>query len=399
MGIAEWRSYLRRRPAIHAVDVAELEDFDPLRPGPDDPPTLERPRILYMGGPIGPVAPVLGPADDLPYVGRNPGAPVGPYADEEAMRWRYTAETLDPQRLGQLKEKLGFGRSGALDAVFGRIDAANLVCIGAGDARFDCRTIRPDLGRSFGVALGDVNQDGYLDAVFARDGQPDRVCLGDGAGSFACSNVSGASQRGRGVAIGDVDADGHLDAVFANYDEPNQVCRGLGGGMFTCSAVNAETRNSTAVALADMDGDGLLDAVFANDGERNEVCYGIGGGALQCYDTSAAVRSSTGVAVGHVNADGRMDADIVDAEGDFGAPELPEVSKTPCPRSSGNPGISPGNEPAAKGAGSFQNAASVSKAASMAVRREVHQSPSPCPPEEVVVVAAGADEMALCNRN
>ena len=66
-----------------------------------------------MGGPIGPVPPVLGAGDELPYEGRNPAAPMGPpYDDPAASRWLYVEEETDPQRLGQLKEKFGAASAG-----------------------------------------------------------------------------------------------------------------------------------------------------------------------------------------------------------------------------------------------------------------------------------------------
>ena len=90
-------------------DVVALEAFDDLTPELGGP-SIPRPTILYMGGPIGPVAPVLGKGDPLGYAGRDPDNPVGPYngiADFFASRWFYTQEDVEPAFVGQLSEKYG----------------------------------------------------------------------------------------------------------------------------------------------------------------------------------------------------------------------------------------------------------------------------------------------------
>ncbi len=84
-------------------DVDEAPAFTDLTPDQDEP----RPLVLYMGSPVGPVPPVLGPGEDLPYRGRIAAAPVGPYTDPRASRWLYNQEDTDPAFIGQLREKLG----------------------------------------------------------------------------------------------------------------------------------------------------------------------------------------------------------------------------------------------------------------------------------------------------
>ncbi len=64
-------------------------------------------NVLYMGGPIGPIAPVLNQDDPLTYTGRNPEIPVGPYTDYLSMHWFYTEEDVNPSYVGELKEKYG----------------------------------------------------------------------------------------------------------------------------------------------------------------------------------------------------------------------------------------------------------------------------------------------------
>ncbi|MCE7938536.1 MAG: hypothetical protein DYG90_08150, partial [Chloroflexi bacterium CFX6] len=89
-------------------DIVALEGFPPVQVPPGSPTsTLPRPTIHYMGGPIGPVPPVLGAGEQLPYTGRDPNRVVGPYDSVRATRWFYVREDVDPAFLGQLKEKFG----------------------------------------------------------------------------------------------------------------------------------------------------------------------------------------------------------------------------------------------------------------------------------------------------
>ena len=88
-------------------EIGPCPVFDPLA-NPFDPDP--RPNIHYMGGPIGPVPPVLSDADGLVYTGRDPNRPVGPYdtfEDYLASHWFYVDEDVNPQMLGQLREKYG----------------------------------------------------------------------------------------------------------------------------------------------------------------------------------------------------------------------------------------------------------------------------------------------------
>jgi len=89
-------------------DVAYLEELmDLVEPFDNILPT-ERPDILhYMGGPVGPIPPVLNDGDALTYVGRNPAEPVGPYDDWLASHWFYTEEDVNQSFVGQLREKFG----------------------------------------------------------------------------------------------------------------------------------------------------------------------------------------------------------------------------------------------------------------------------------------------------
>ena len=302
-------------------EIGPCPVFDPLA-NPFDPEP--RPNIHYMGGPIGPVPPVLSGADGNRYTGRDPNAPVGPYQGADfffASRWFYVDEDVNPQMLGQLREKYGAGfvdirDLGSLDLVFADFffpNAPDRICQADGMGGFTCVDDTGTVGGSGGVATGDFNGDGNADAVFARGGffavpATNLICLGDGAGNFACSDVSADVNDSERVAVGDVNDDGDLDAVFANIGGVNRVCLGDGAGGFACSDVSADANDSADVALAFVDGDGNLDAVFANAVGPNRLCLGDGAGGFTCSDVSADAFISDEVALGDLDGDGNTDA-------------------------------------------------------------------------------------------
>ncbi|MFN2250455.1 MAG: proprotein convertase P-domain-containing protein, partial [Anaerolineae bacterium] len=118
-------------------DVVALPGFDRLVPDPDFPLPTIRPTVHYMGGPIGPVPPILTAGDQLPYVGRDPLRPIDPpYTDVRAMRWLYVDEDVDKQLLGQLKEKLGAETPGVVVA---RCE--------------NCPVAIPELGTTVGITI------------------------------------------------------------------------------------------------------------------------------------------------------------------------------------------------------------------------------------------------------
>ncbi|MCB0156273.1 MAG: VCBS repeat-containing protein [Anaerolineae bacterium] len=214
-----------------------------------------------------------------------------------------------------------------LDAVFanpgGRL---NQICFGDGDGGFAaCKPVSPDRHVSWGVALGDLNNDGYLDVVFANTGaggEPNRACLGNGHGGFStCSNVSPELSQNRNVALGDLNEDGNLDAVFArgfNTGERNRVCLGDGSGGFSgCSDVSPDANGTYAVTLGDLNNDNHLDVVFGNTGgtgEHNRLCLGDGSGGFSgCSDVSPDADGSFGVALGYINQDSNLDVVFANA--------------------------------------------------------------------------------------
>ena len=102
-------------------DVLNLDGFDDIDPAPES--EIDRPQVNYIGGPLGPVPPVVVDEEALPYTGRVDD--VGPYEDIPASRWSYVHETVNPAMNGQMRERLGSmltgegGQTGADTADYG----------------------------------------------------------------------------------------------------------------------------------------------------------------------------------------------------------------------------------------------------------------------------------------
>ena len=133
---------------------------------PNDPlPLLPRPTILYMGGPIGPVAPVLGAGESAAV--RRAGTRTrrwarydDPASERGGCTWR---RTTDPQRLGQLQEK--FGACGR------RTDIG--VAAGAGRVLLQ----RADRGRCRGTTRSSCCRTSWTTATTRRGATPDKYLV------------------------------------------------------------------------------------------------------------------------------------------------------------------------------------------------------------------------------
>ncbi|RKY27212.1 MAG: hypothetical protein DRP79_03655, partial [Planctomycetota bacterium] len=178
------------------------------------------------------------------------------------------------------------------------------------------------------LAVGDINRDGHLDLIVNHSGKIgmghalDPVWLGDGAGNFKSASVGLRHVRNGGtwgVDLGDVNNDGYLDILMGCQDCTKdvpyhvQVYLGNGFGVWRASCEGLEAVPPTAgvkgAKLVDLDKDGNLDIVAAVKGGIM-VWRGDGTGRWQLQLTSEAevpALPAFGVAVGDIDGDGYDD--------------------------------------------------------------------------------------------
>jgi enediyne biosynthesis protein E4 len=172
-----------------------------------------------------------------------------------------------------------------------------------------------DGGASYGVAVGDYDNDGRPDIFVANAGNQNNFLYhNEGGGSFAkitsgrVVNDGGASW---GAAWADYDHDGFLDLYVANNGDDFLYHNNRDGTFdrVTNSILARDGGNSRGCAWADYDNDGYPDLFVANSGAKNFLYHNNGDGSFTKITNGVVTADSGGNACawGDYDNDGNLD--------------------------------------------------------------------------------------------
>lgn len=172
-----------------------------------------------------------------------------------------------------------------------------------------------DAGRSYGVAIGDFNND-YLDDfyVIRRSGK-NLLYKNLGDGTFEeLGSTAGVDYEGKaGMAIwGDINNDSWLDLFVGNYEEPALLYLNNGDGTFSDIALDAGINTSTRVKAAlfgDVDNDGFIDLYLSNINQENMLFKNNGDLTFEDFTIESGALD-TQVSMGSIFFDYDKDGDI-----------------------------------------------------------------------------------------
>ncbi|MFH0881125.1 MAG: VCBS repeat-containing protein [Lentisphaerota bacterium] len=166
------------------------------------------------------------------------------------------------------------------------------------------------------VAVGDLNGDTNEDLFVTRGlsvfGLKNIVMTNNGAGQFSLlEQPAFILDRSYGVALGDMDDDGDLDAYVANSGE-NHLYRNDGHGVFSQWGADSRYDDSRGAVMEDLNGDGFMDVVVANAWPGPSVVYlNRTNGVLEAFPLDPSISDAMGVAVADVTGDSKPDIVLV----------------------------------------------------------------------------------------
>ncbi|MFO7722507.1 MAG: VCBS repeat-containing protein, partial [Bacteroidales bacterium] len=168
---------------------------------------------------------------------------------------------------------------------------------------------------TFGVALGDFDNDGDMDAVSISAYYGIDVYFNDGSGTFTlgAQYATGTNGNFYGVHVADVDNDNDLDIIAIPFytSTPMAILKNNGAGVFAVTTASSSIATYNA-AIGDLDGDNDIDIFLPNSGGGSgKIFKNNGTGSYTLYQTLSGARGHC-VSLGDLDNDGDLDAFVVE---------------------------------------------------------------------------------------
>lgn len=161
------------------------------------------------------------------------------------------------------------------------------------------------------LAVGDFNNDTHIDLVMSHFsiGSTMTLLLGDGTGGFGAPLTFELGFSGSwGINVGDFNEDGNADVIVTSTTFGMAILLGNGAGGFS-AAVNYSTPGAPSfIAIRDVNNDSHQDLAIANQGGNNvSVFIGTGTGSFNSAVNYPVQTSPIGISIDDFNQDGKMD--------------------------------------------------------------------------------------------